>query len=78
MLVYVHAGLLEPEDFVLTETLDEKLLNAYKALKSDPNLAALTPVKKNFEAWPEDAKLNFILLAQMVMQQQLLDIAELG
>lgn len=73
--IYIKAGLLDHQDFALTETLETRLSEAYDAMAGDQTLmAVLPPNKETFMQWPTEARSAIALLYQTFTRKELLDM----
>lgn len=78
VMIYIKAGLLTHFDFILEETLADKLDHAYDSMSCDQTLLAVLPSsKEEFIAWPLEAKTAIILLYQTYSNKSLLDMVQL-
>jgi hypothetical protein len=74
--IYIKAGLLTHQDFVLEETLETRLSEAYDAMAGDQTLMAVLPASKEaFMQWPTEARCALALLYQTFTRKELLDMA---
>lgn len=73
--IYIKAGLLNHQDFALTETLETRLSEAYDAMAGDQTLMAVLPAnKETFMQWPTEARSAIALLYQTFTRKELLDM----
>jgi hypothetical protein len=77
--IYIKAGLLTHQDFVLEETLETRLSEAYDVMSGDQTMMAMLPASKEaFMRWPVESRSALALLYQTFARKELLDMARIG
>lgn len=66
------AELVEPQDFVITSTIDDQINAAYLKFKSDPQWLSIAPSPEAWDRTPRDVKVAFILVYERLFGEQLI------
>jgi hypothetical protein len=66
------AELVEPQDFVITSTIDDQLNAGYTKFSSDPQWLAIAPSPEAWDNTPREVKVAFILVYERLFGEQLI------
>jgi len=66
------AELVEPQDFVITSTIDDQLNAGYLKFKSDPQWLSIAPSPETWDRTPREVKVAFILVYERLFGEQLI------
>lgn len=66
------AELVQPQDFVITSTIDDQLNAAYLKFKSDPQWLSIAPSPEAWDQTPREVKVAFVLVYERLFGEQLI------